>query len=301
MNARKILVVEDDGVLRDVLMEKLRTSGYVPVGAEDGEVAMVKIKEEKPDLVLLDILMPKKDGMEVLEDMNADEEMSKIPVIIISNSGQPVEIERAKKLGAKDFLVKAIFDPSEVLSKVEAILKSQALQNSVNNTENSLQFSKKFPTFPSAGGVTNENESDEIKLDIKSDNSTNENKKKKGDVLVVEDDKFLRELLVRKLFGEGFNVESAIDATGAFEILSRWNPEIILLDLILPGEDGFSILEKIKKDKKLMDTPVIILSNLGQEEDITRAMSLGAEDFMIKANFTLDEIIEKVTKILDIE
>ncbi len=300
MSEKKILVVEDDGVLRDVLMEKLKSSGYIPVGAEDGEVAMVKIKEEKPDLILLDILMPKKDGMEVLEDMNADEEMKKIPVIIISNSGQPVEIERAKKLGARDFLVKAIFDPNEVLSKVEGILKTP-IEDGNSNEE--PQFSRKFSSFPSSAGVQSEKESNETKIknkEIKENENKNENKKSKGNILVVEDDKFLRELLVRKLFGEGFTVESAIDATGTFEILSRWKPDIILLDLILPGEDGFSILEKLKKDKELTDTPVIILSNLGQQEDIDRAMALGAADFMVKANFTLDEIIEKVTKVLGI-
>lgn len=298
MSEKKILVVEDDGVLRDVLMEKLKSSGYIPVGAEDGEVAMVKIKEEKPDLILLDILMPKKDGMEVLEDMNADEEMKKIPVIIISNSGQPVEIERAKKLGARDFLVKAIFDPNEVLSKVEGILKTP-VEGGTNDEE--PQFSKKFSSFPSSAGVQSEKESNEAETKNKEINENeNEKKKSKGNILVVEDDKFLRELLVRKLFGEGFTVESAIDATGTFEILSRWKPDIILLDLILPGEDGFSILEKLKKDKELTDTPVIILSNLGQQEDIDRAMALGAADFMVKANFTLDEIIEKVTKVLGI-
>ncbi len=294
MNEKKILVVEDDGVLRDVLMEKLKISGYIPVGAEDGEVAMVKIKEEKPDLILLDILMPKKDGMEVLEDMHADEEMSKIPVIIISNSGQPVEIDRAKKLGARDFLVKAIFDPNEVLSKVEGILNKTQKEDAGGD----IEFSKKFSSFPTSEGVQKD---DNIqKQPSVSSEETQSKTKNKGNILVVEDDKFLRELLVRKLFGENFTVESAIDSVGAFEILSRWKPEIILLDLILPGEDGFSILEKIKKNKDTSSTPVIILSNLGQQEDVDRAMELGAIDFMVKANFTLDEIIDKVTKILNI-
>ncbi len=287
MNEKKILVVEDDGVLRDVLMEKLKISGYIPVGAEDGEIAMVKIKEEKPDLILLDILMPKKDGMEVLEEMHADTEMKKIPVIIISNSGQPVEIERAKKLGARDFLIKAIFDPNEVLLKVKDILNT-----TINNKKaTEIEFSEKFSPFPQSEGVQNNNTQGK---------EPDDNKKNRGNILVVEDDKFLRELLVRKLFGENFAVESAIDSVGVFEILSRWKPNIILLDLILPGEDGFSILEKIKKNEETSDTPVMILSNLGQQEDIERAMALGATDFMVKANFTLDEIIEKVTKILNI-
>lgn len=117
-------------------------------------------------------------------------------------------------------------------------------------------------------------------------------------VLVIEDDKFLRELLVRKLAGEGFDVENAIDAEAAFAILAQRKPGIILLDLILPGIDGFEILGRIKADQKIADVPVIILSNLGQKEDIDKALSLGAKDFMVKANFTLDEIVSKVRGIL---
>lgn len=127
MEKKKILVVEDDNVLRDVLLQKLMKNGYDAMGAEDGLVAMGKITEYKPDVILLDILMPKKDGLEVLEEIHADEEMKKIPVIIISNSGQPVEIERARELGARAFLIKAVFEPSEVLEKVERVLNGESL------------------------------------------------------------------------------------------------------------------------------------------------------------------------------
>ncbi len=225
--------------------------------------------------------------------MHVDPEMSKIPVIIISNSGQPVEIERAKQLGARDFLVKAVFDPGEVLSKVELLLNN----DSSGGAKESQMFTEKFSNFPAANSVGGEILGNEPQNTMGQHTTT----KNKGKILVIEDDKFLRELLVRKLLGEGFSAESAIDATSAFDILSRWTPDIILLDLILPGEDGFSILEKLKKDKKFADIPVIILSNLGQQEDIDRAMALGAQDFMVKANFTLDEIIGKIRTALGLE
>lgn len=127
MEKKKILVVEDDNVLRDVLLQKLMKNNYDAIGAEDGMVAMEKISEYKPDVILLDILMPKKDGLEVLEEIHGDEAMRKIPVIIISNSGQPVEIERARELGARAFLIKAVFEPSEVLDKVEKVLNGESL------------------------------------------------------------------------------------------------------------------------------------------------------------------------------
>ncbi|OHA78732.1 MAG: hypothetical protein A2V96_02950 [Candidatus Yonathbacteria bacterium RBG_16_43_6] len=117
-------------------------------------------------------------------------------------------------------------------------------------------------------------------------------------VLVIEDDKFLRELLVRKLSGEGFEVKNAIDAEIAFAVLAERTPDIILLDLILPGVDGFEILTRIKANPKIANIPVIILSNLGQKDDLEKAMALGAKDFMVKANFTLDEIVAKVHSVV---
>lgn len=248
--SQKIFIVEDDTVLRNVLSEKLSKSGYVVEEAEDGEVALQKLRGGlRPDLMLLDILMPKKNGMEVMEEMNADPTLKSIPIMIISNSGQPVEIERAKKLGAKDFLIKAVFDPAEVLEKIKALLQDQ--------------------------------------------------KQEKRGILVIEDDKFLRELFVRKLFASGFTVENAIDAKAAFEILERWKPDIILLDLLLPDIDGFEILARLKKDERFSAIPVIILSNLGEQKDIDRAMGLGAQGFMIKVNFNLEEIAAHVQGVLD--
>lgn len=121
----------------------------------------------------------------------------------------------------------------------------------------------------------------------------------KQKILVVEDDKFLGALFVRKLVAEGFEVAHAVDAPAAYESLEKSVPEIILLDLILPGENGFSILEKVKKDDRLKHIPVIVFSNLGQQEDIDRTKALGAIDFMIKANFTLDEVVKRVRGVLE--
>jgi DNA-binding response OmpR family regulator len=117
-------------------------------------------------------------------------------------------------------------------------------------------------------------------------------------VLVVEDDKFLRELISRKLIKEGFNVESAIDGEEGIKMVKELNPAIVLLDLILPGADGFEVLSRIKGDPALSSIPVIILSNLGQKEDVEKGLKLGAVDYLIKAHFTPGEIIEKIKNVL---
>lgn len=117
-------------------------------------------------------------------------------------------------------------------------------------------------------------------------------------ILVVEDDKFLRELITQKLSREGYNVKEAVDGEDGVVKVKKENPDIILLDLILPGIDGFEVLAKIKEDSETKNIPVVILSNLGQREDVERGIKLGAVDFLIKAHFTPGEIIEKIEKIM---
>lgn len=116
--AKKLLLIEDEEIMIGLLQKKLSQEGYEVSVARDGEEGMKAMREIKPDLILLDIVMPKMGGFEVMEEMNKDPELKKIPVIVISNSGQPVELDRAQKLGAKDWLIKTDFDPQEVIEKV---------------------------------------------------------------------------------------------------------------------------------------------------------------------------------------
>lgn len=116
--AKKILLIEDEQLMIELLEKRLIREGYEVAVARDGVEGLKKMKEVKPDLVLLDIIMPKMGGFEVMETMSEDEELKKIPIIVISNSGQPVELDRAKRLGAKDWLIKTEFDPQEVIDKV---------------------------------------------------------------------------------------------------------------------------------------------------------------------------------------
>ena len=116
---KKILIVEDEEMLYNLLERKLSREGYSIEVAVDGEEGLEKMRVNKPDLILLDIVMPKKDGFEVMAEMQKDGNLKDIPIVIISNSGQPVELDKAKKLGANDWLIKTEFDPQEVIEKVK--------------------------------------------------------------------------------------------------------------------------------------------------------------------------------------
>lgn len=117
-------------------------------------------------------------------------------------------------------------------------------------------------------------------------------------ILVIEDDKFLRELISQKLLREGYDIVEAVDGEKGIEGANKEKPDLVLLDLILPGIDGFEVLAKLKADPKLSNIPVIILSNLGQKTDIEKGIEMGAVDYLIKAHFTPGEIVEKIASVL---
>ena len=119
MAKKKILLVEDEEIMVILLQKKLSQEGYDVEVARNGEEGLALAKKFLPDLVLMDIVMPKMGGLEVMEEMKKDKSLNRIPIIIISNSGQPVELDRAQKLGARDWLIKTEFDPKEVIEKVK--------------------------------------------------------------------------------------------------------------------------------------------------------------------------------------
>ena len=116
---KKIILIEDEVVLKDLLEKKLIKCGYSVETAEDGFVGLEKIRGDRPDLILLDIVMPRMDGFQVMEELDKEVELKGIPIIVISNSGQPVDVNRAQDLGAVDWIVKTEFDPQEVVDLVE--------------------------------------------------------------------------------------------------------------------------------------------------------------------------------------
>ena len=120
----------------------------------------------------------------------------------------------------------------------------------------------------------------------------------KFSVLVVEDDPFLGDLIVRKLVKNGFETPRAGDGEEAIEYLKHNTPHLVLLDIRLPKKDGFEVLEWMQSDPMKAKIPVIILSNINQSEDTERAMKLGAKDYLVKVNYTPDDVVERILRVL---
>lgn len=117
-------------------------------------------------------------------------------------------------------------------------------------------------------------------------------------VLIAEDDAFLIKAYAAKLQKEGFEVFLAGNGQEAVDMARQKNPEIILLDMIMPVKTGFDALEDLKNDEELKKIPVVVLSNLGQEEDIDYAKKLGAVDYLVKSNISMKDVVEKIKKIV---
>jgi len=113
-------------------------------------------------------------------------------------------------------------------------------------------------------------------------------------ILFVEDEPTLQKTLSLALTQEGYDIQNALDGEIGLKLAREIKPDLILLDLILPKMDGFEVLEELKKDDDLKDIPVIVLTNLESSQDIERALALGANTYLVKANYDLKEVIEKV-------
>jgi DNA-binding response OmpR family regulator len=118
-------------------------------------------------------------------------------------------------------------------------------------------------------------------------------------ILVVEDDRYLSGAYKVKLLKMGFEVQTAGDGEEALTVLKTFRPDLILLDLVMPVMDGFATLEQIKKNDELKSIPVLIATNLGQKEDIEKGLKMGAIDYLVKTDTSIDDFVSKIQGILN--
>lgn len=118
--------------------------------------------------------------------------------------------------------------------------------------------------------------------------------------MIVEDDTFVMDIYHTKLAQEGFSVISAGNGIEGLEKLKDDNniPDLMLLDILMPYMDGLEMLAEIKKDERLKNIPVVLLTNLSQKDDVDRGLGLGANDYLIKSHFTPSEVLEKIAQYL---
>lgn len=130
----KILLAEDDPMLQDIYLTKFQEVGFDVVLAEDGQKVLPSIAKTKPDLVLLDIVLPLKDGWEVLSEIRKNHTWDAMKIAVLSNIGEPADVEKAFSMGANLYLIKAHFTPSQVVEEITKLLKSEIYARQKSNS-----------------------------------------------------------------------------------------------------------------------------------------------------------------------
>jgi two-component system, OmpR family, alkaline phosphatase synthesis response regulator PhoP len=122
--AKKILIIEDEKILSEMYTDKFREAGFLVISAPEAEEGLEVAKKEKPDLIILDILLPKGDGISFLQKMREESGLSMTPVVVFSNFDDPTTKKAAFRLGVKDYLIKTNYTPREIIEKIKGILSS---------------------------------------------------------------------------------------------------------------------------------------------------------------------------------
>lgn len=242
---RSVLVVDDNEANRDLIARRLEKAGYLVTSAVNGAEALKLLALERYDLVLLDVMMPEMDGYTVLERIKSNPILRDIPVIMITALNEADSVTRCIKLGAEDYIIKPL-DMAVVQSRIWRCLAKASLK------------SKQRDPARSRDGVRG------------------------ASVLVIDDLDVNRDMLAARLMRAGYETRTAGGADEAWKIIRETPFDLILLDLHMPGVNGFEFLQAIKQDIVYRKVPVIVLTADDESASMERALALGAADYMLK-------------------
>ncbi len=260
-----IIFLSEQEQLASLISKELAVHGLTVTHVSDTEQFIPTVTSDTPLLIIIDIAVKNNSGISFIEKLRnlPDDNLKNIPVIIGEETGNLLVISEALKLNISDYFVSSKLDLPQLVQKV-------------------------FKNIPKSSGV-----SAPPTVVIKDD--------RKYLMLLIEDDRFLRDLAIQKFTSDDkISIITAMDGEQGMILAEKHIPQIILIDILLPGIDGFEVLKRIRSKPQFSRTIIVMLSNFGQREDIDKAMALGANQFFIKANYTLDEIVVEVHKLLNI-
>ena len=271
MKTHSILLIEDDQALGEILSHRLTQEGHKVEWIHDGFQGYQSLIHNRPELLITDISLPSLSGIEIITQKNKDLSIAGIPVIILSNSFIPKDDRQMNELGVKAFLVKALLTPTEIINTIDTIMDT-------NNTNDQVQA-------PISSGIPRPEILGEA-IDLKG-----------KQILLVEDDAFLHSILAKRFEGEGATVIHAVTGEEAIAAVKSSRIDLAVLDVLLPGMNGFEVLKVIRNNEATSNIPVVVVSNFSQPEDIEKAKECGAH-YLVKALVSPDEIVSKIREVL---
>ena len=280
---KTILVVEDSQTSRKVITMLLERKGYTIQEAKNGSEALVKLAEQAPDLVLLDLMLPDMSGYEVLAKIRQGGKTADIPVIMLTGKSNPADRMKGLHHGSNEYLTKP-FDPAKLLAVLEKYLDHPAPRTEAQHAAppkvvvKSVPQAPKAPTWPApapkpapaaakpapvvpampAGGVS------------------------KKSILVVEDSPTSRKVISMVIAKRGYTIHEAATGAVAMRKAQEGTPNLILLDAMLPDMSGYEILHRFKNDERLKDVPVVMLTAKNNPVDRQKGLQGGSAAYLTK-------------------
>lgn len=271
----KLLIIEDDPMLVEIYQKKFSDAGYDLKLVTNGRIAEEEIARFQPEMVLLDIVLPDMDGYEILENLSKNDATRNIPIYVFSNLSAKEDIERATGLGAKGFITKSSFTPSQLVDEVKKIIGGQPPASPPSETASS--------------GVSSPEPAEKI-ADQKISNGHK--------ILIIEDEDVFIEMFSDKLKQEGFEVISAKNGKWGIKEAEKGGFACILLDMMMPAMNGYEAIQELRANENTKNTPVIILSNSALDSEVQKAINLGANGYYIKTRVTPGEVANKVKELI---
>jgi len=323
---RKILIIDDEEDFIATMRERLDYEGYEVVSASDGDEGLDAVERERPDLVVLDIMMPKLNGYAFLKMLQSRHPYGKIAVVICTARGDIMDAVKSE--GISGFLVKP-FDPAELVTMVNVTFQLEEATREKRKADAGIPAkpAQRGParTSPSAAPKAGprpapkaapkpppppvEEKSATPQPEEPEEPAAPEPKPaevkpkvpeappEKPKVLIIDDEKDFVEGLKDRLTFEGFDVHTAYNGQDGLDLTRRERPNIILLDVMMPKIDGYMVCRLLKFDEKYQGIPIIMLTARSLDEDRDLGLSSGADDYITKP-IDFDVLLKKVKSFL---
>jgi chemosensory pili system protein ChpA (sensor histidine kinase/response regulator) len=280
-HAPRILVVDDSVTVRRVTEKFLASQNYIVGTAKDGMDALEQVGDFQPDVVLLDIEMPRMDGFELLGHLRHDGAWKDLPVIMISSRTAAKHKDHAMSLGATDFLGKP-YQNEILLSTIQQVLLAKSKPLEMLTLGETISASPAVPRVPS------------LSMPISSAPPVED---KAVRVLVIDDSVTVRRVTEKFLVSQKYVVETAKDGIDALEKIGEFKPDIALSDIEMPRMDGFELLAQLRAQEQWKKLPIVMISSRTAPKHREHAESLGATDFLGKP-YQNDVLLETLQTVL---
>ena len=270
----KIMIVDDEPLNVKLLATMLPPDLYDPICAYDGEEALQIVADESPDLILLDIMMPGLDGYEVTRILKSNLKSQDIPIILVTGFGSTDNKIKGIETGADEFINKPV-NRLELLARVKSLLRIKQYQDQLKaRTCSALSFTSDQEFKQSL--------TDTVNL---------------PSILIVEDNEIDAKLIQRFLDGEPYEIKLVKDGEDALHRIQQQKFDLILLDLLLPGKNGYEICKTLKAKEQTRNIQIVAVTNLSDTESKVQGIESGTDDYLIKP-VNADELKTRVRALI---